>query len=79
MKKIINPLVAALGGFLCITILSFFNDFNSVYVWLIPPFGATMVLVMSVHDSPLAQPKNIFFWTCFIRIIWINYCYPYWR
>ncbi len=61
MKKIINPFIAALGGFLCITILSFFNDFNSVYVWLIPPFGATMVLVMSVHDSPLAQPKNIFF------------------
>ncbi len=61
MRKIINPLIAALGGFLCITILSFLNQYSNVYIWLIPPFGATMVLVMSVHDSPLAQPKNIFF------------------
>ena len=61
MKKLINPLVAATGSFLCITLLSFLNEYNNIYVWLIPPFGATMVLVMSVYDSPLAQPKNIFF------------------
>tara|TARA_Y100001936_G_C15922623_1_gene584953 strand:+ start:531 stop:989 length:459 start_codon:yes stop_codon:yes gene_type:complete len=61
MKRLINPLIAAAGGFLCITLLSFLNEFNNIYIWLIPPFGATMVLVMSVHDSPLAQPKNIFF------------------
>ena len=60
MKRLINPLIAAAGGFLCITLLSFLNEFNNIYIWLIPPFGATMVLVMSVHDSPLAQPKNIF-------------------
>ena len=24
-------------------------------------FGSSMVLVMAVHESPLAQPKNIFF------------------
>ena len=61
MIKLINPLIAATGGFLCILLLSFLNSFNDVYVWLIPPFGATLVLVMSVHESPLAQPKNIFF------------------
>ncbi len=61
MNKFINPLIAATGGFICILLLSFLNGFNDIYVWLIPPFGATMVLVMSVHDSPLAQPKNIFF------------------
>ncbi len=61
MNKIINPLVAATGGFLCILLLSFLNDFNEAYIWLIPPFGATLVLVMSAHKSPLAQPKNIFF------------------
>ena len=61
MNKLINSLIAATGGFLCILILSFFNDFNEAYIWLIPPFGASLVLVMSVHESPLAQPKNIFF------------------
>ncbi len=61
MNKLINPLIAATGGFLCILILSFLNGFNEAYIWLIPPFGATLVLVMSVHESPLAQPKNIFF------------------
>ena len=61
MNKLINPLVAATGGFLCVLLLSFLNDFNEAYIWLIPPFGATLVLVMSVHESPLAQPKNIFF------------------
>ncbi len=61
MNKLINPLIAATGGFLCILILSFLNGFNESYIWLIPPFGATLVLVMSVHESPLAQPKNIFF------------------
>ena len=61
MNKLINPLIASIGGFLCILILSFLNGFNEAYIWLIPPFGATLVLVMSVHESPLAQPKNIFF------------------
>tara|TARA_B100000575_G_scaffold66952_1_gene51663 strand:+ start:72 stop:527 length:456 start_codon:yes stop_codon:yes gene_type:complete len=61
VNKLVNPLIAASGGFLCILILSFLNGFNEAYIWLIPPFGATLVLVMSVHESPLAQPKNIFF------------------
>ena len=61
MNKLINPLIASIGGFLCILILSFLNGFNEAYIWLIPPFGASLVLVMSVHDSPLAQPRNVFF------------------
>ena len=61
MKKLINPIIAATGGFLCILILSFLNGFNESYIWLIPPFGASLVLVMSVHESPLASPRNVFF------------------
>jgi|TARA_B100001057_G_C22704303_1_gene893097 CBS-domain-containing membrane protein len=61
MKFFLNPLIAAFGSFLCITLLSFINSFSDTYIWLIPPFGATMILVMAVHESPLAQPKNIFF------------------
>ena len=58
-KIIINNLLSAFGAFLCISLLSFlhFSEFGDV--WLIPPFGASMVLVMAVHDSPLAEPKNI--------------------
>ena len=59
-KIIINNLLSAFGAFLCISLLSFlhFSEFGDV--WLIPPFGASMVLVMAVHDSPLAEPKIFF-------------------
>jgi CBS-domain-containing membrane protein len=42
-------------------LIAFINSYDDFNIWLIPPFGATMVLVMAVHESPLAQPKNIFF------------------
>src|SRR6056300_532083 len=59
-NNIFNNLLSSFGAFLCISLLSFlhFSEFGEV--WLIPPFGASMVLVMAVHDSPLAEPKNIF-------------------
>jgi len=59
-NNIFNNLLSSFGAFLCISLLSFlhFSEFGEV--WLIPPFGASMVLVMAVHDSPLAEPKNVF-------------------
>ena len=59
-KIIVENLLSAFGAFLCISLLSYlhFSEFGDI--WLIPPFGASMVLVMAVHDSPLAEPKNIF-------------------
>ena len=56
----INNLLSALGAFFCITALAYISFLDKTNLWLIPPFGATMVLVMAVHDSPLASPKNIF-------------------
>ena len=56
-----EPIISALGAFLCISFIAFINSYDDFNIWLIPPFGATMVLVMAVHESPLAQPKNIFF------------------
>ena len=56
-----NNLIAGFGGFLCIAVLSYLNSFDESNLWLIPPFGASMVLVMAVHESPLAHPKNVFF------------------
>ena len=56
-----NNIISAFGGFLCISILAYFNSFDASNVWLIPPFGASTVLVMSAHESPLAHPRNILF------------------
>ena len=71
-KLLFNALVSSLGAFLCISFLAFLNDINETTLWLIPPFGASMVLVMSVHDSPLAQPKNIFLVTHYLPfLVWL--------
>ena len=56
-----NNILSAFGAFLCISILAYLNSFDEANLWLIPPFGASMVLVMAAHDSPLAHPKNILF------------------
>jgi CBS-domain-containing membrane protein len=42
-------------------LIAYFNSIDSTNVWLIPPFGASLVLVMAVHESPLASPRNVFF------------------
>ena len=56
-----TDLLASLGAFLCIFSLAYLSSFDPSIIWLIPPFGASMVLVMGVHESPLAQPKTILF------------------
>ena len=56
-----NNLISGFGAFLCISALAYFNSFDESNLWLIPPFGASMVLVMAVHESPLAHPKNVLF------------------
>jgi CBS-domain-containing membrane protein len=60
-ETLINAFLAAVGGFICIGFLSYLNMSIDGSIWLIPPFGASMVLVMAVHESPLAQPKNLMF------------------
>tara|TARA_B100001996_G_C18571715_1_gene558698 strand:- start:536 stop:1003 length:468 start_codon:yes stop_codon:yes gene_type:complete len=56
-----NNIFSAIGAFICISALAYLNSFDESNLWLIPPFGASMVLVMAVHESPLAHPKNILF------------------
>ena len=58
-NKIINALLSALGALIFISFLAFLDSSFEGMIWLIPPFGASMVLVMAVHGSPLAKPKNI--------------------
>ena len=56
-----NNFISAFGAFVCISVLAYLNSFDENNLWLIPPFGASMVLVMAVHESPLAHPKNVLF------------------
>ena len=61
LKNYQNILISSLGAFLCIFLIAYLNSVDETNIWLIPPFGASLVLVMSVNDSPLAQPRNVFF------------------
>tara|TARA_Y100001935_G_C17216682_1_gene462988 strand:- start:126 stop:584 length:459 start_codon:yes stop_codon:yes gene_type:complete len=54
-----NAFFSAFGSIICICFIAYLDKYFENTIWLIPPFGATMVLVMAVHESPLAQPKNI--------------------
>ena len=58
-NKIINALLSALGALIFISFLAFLDRSFEGMIWLIPPFGASMVSVMAAHESPLAKPKNI--------------------
>lgn len=53
------PLLAGLGAMLCITVLSSLGNAVQSPVWLMAPFGATMVILFGMPESPLAQPRNI--------------------
>ena len=60
-KDNINKLISSFGAFLCMFLIAYLNSIDNTNIWLIPPFGASLVLVMAVHDSPLAKPRNVFF------------------
>ncbi|WP_148863551.1 HPP family protein [Marinobacter fonticola] len=51
-------LLAGLGAATCITALSLLGTLNSA-IALMAPFGATMVILFGLPESPLAQPRNI--------------------
>jgi CBS-domain-containing membrane protein len=51
-------LLAGIGASGCITGLSFISS-QANAIWLMAPFGATMVILFGLPSSPLAQPRNI--------------------
>ncbi|MDC8803222.1 HPP family protein [Halomonas pacifica] len=53
------PLIAGLGAMLCITTLGSLSAMTESSLWLMAPFGATMVILFGLPDSPLAQPRNV--------------------
>ena len=54
-----KDLLAAFGAFLCIFFMAAISDLDANNIWIIPPFGASLVLAMALPTSPLARPKNI--------------------
>ena len=75
-KNYKNIFISSFGAFLCMLLISFLNSIDESNIWLIPPFGAILVLVMAVNDSKLAQPKNIFFGhliTSIVGLIFLNF------
>lgn len=76
MNSVVLSIIAGLGAFLAIGLLSFFDSTMSHVALLMAPFGATAVLVFGVPDSPLAQPKNVIFGhliTAFVGIFFTQY------
>lgn len=53
-----NALIAGLGGALTIAVLAAVHA-THVAALLIPPFGASCVLVFGVPASPFARPRNV--------------------
>ena len=50
--------LAGIGATVCISLLAYFSSQTEVLL-LMAPFGATMVILFGLPESPLAQPKNI--------------------
>lgn len=59
LKSASTSLIAGLGAMACITLLSSLQGTHSPLLWLMAPFGATMVILFALPQSPLAQPRNI--------------------
>ncbi|SBS32658.1 HPP family protein [Marinomonas aquimarina] len=54
-----KALVAGLGACLCISLLAMGGELSPEYLGIMAPFGATMVILFALPQSPLAQPRNI--------------------
>ncbi|MBR9858305.1 MAG: HPP family protein [Gammaproteobacteria bacterium] len=60
-RLVFNPaLLAGVGAMLCIGTLAALDGLGANGLWLMAPFGATMVILFGLPESPLAQPRNIF-------------------
>ncbi|MDZ5607980.1 HPP family protein [Bacillus pseudomycoides] len=56
--NIFDSLVALIGGFSSIAILSYLTQLTDT-LWLMAPFGASCVLAFGIWNAPFSQPRNI--------------------
>ncbi|WP_461534647.1 HPP family protein [Spongorhabdus nitratireducens] len=76
MSKILMQLLSGVGAAVAVGILAFADQLSPGLVMLMAPFGASTVLVFGLPDSPLAQPKNVFFGhllTALIGVVFAQY------
>jgi len=76
MNKLFLPLLAGIGASLAIGLLSYMQQNLSDIALLMAPFGATVVIVFGLPDSPLAKAKNVIFGhliTAFIGIFFVQF------
>lgn len=76
MNTLVMPLQAGVGAFLAIGLLALVDSTLSNVALLMAPFGASVVLVFGVPDSPLAQPKNVIlghFITAFVGVLFAQW------
>ncbi|WP_233402223.1 HPP family protein [Marinomonas ostreistagni] len=71
-----KALLAGLGACLCISLLALGGELSPEYFGIMAPFGATMVILFVLPQSPLAQPRNIIgghFLTACIGVLMAHY------
>ena len=54
-----EPIISALGAFLCISLIAFINSFDDFNIWLIPPFGDCLVKRLSDKGVTFESPVEI--------------------
>ncbi|WP_392340377.1 HPP family protein [Moritella marina] len=76
MNKLVFPFTAGVFATLTIGILAYLDSTTNSTLWLMAPFGATVVLVFGVPKSPLAQPRNVIvghLLTALIGVLFVEY------
>ena len=76
MNKLFLPLFAGVGASLAIGLLSYFDASLTNVALLMAPFGASVVIVFGLPDSPLAQAKNVILGhliTAFIGVFFVQF------
>lgn len=71
-----KSLIAGLGASLCIYLIAMGGDLSPAYLGVMAPFGATMVILFALPQSPLAQPRNIIgghFLTALLGVLMAQY------
>ena len=75
-ENFLKSSIAAIFSFLTIGLLTLLTYKTELGIFLIASFGSSMVLLYGYHESPFAQPKNVFFGhlvTSIIGLVFLNF------
>lgn len=69
LRPLLAAFTAGIGAALCIATLGGLDSMGGAGIWLMAPFGATMVILFCLPESPLAQPRNIVLGHCLTAVV----------